>query len=96
MRQRMLVLGDLEPYRHLSRKEVMELQGKGIATIEDVIIKLNFPDFIRRFERENMDVVEFGSDADYDKKIQAVSERLKAYAQEKVVVNPNNNNPLNN
>ena len=96
MRQRMLVLGDLEPYRHLSRKEVMELQGKGIATMEDVIIKLNFPDFIRRFERENMDVVEFGSDADYDKKIQAVSERLKAYAQEKVIVNPNNNNPLNN
>ena len=90
MRQRLQVLADIEPFQHLTRDEVIALQGKGIATMEDVILKLNFADYIRRFERENMNVVEFGENIDYDKKIQAISERLREYASEQV-----NNNPKN-
>jgi hypothetical protein len=89
MRQRLLVLADIEPFQHLTRDEVIELQGKGIATMEDVILKLNFADYIRRFERENMNVVEFGENIDYDKKIQAISERLREYASEQINNNPN-------
>jgi hypothetical protein len=89
MRQRLLVLADLEPYQHLTRDEVMTLKDKGIATMEDVILKLNFADYIRRFERENMNVVEFGENIDYDKKIQAISDRLREYASEQITNNPN-------
>jgi hypothetical protein len=84
MRQRLQVLADIEPYQHRTGDEVLELQAKGIATKEDVIIKLNFADYVRRFERENMSVTEFGNNIDYDKKIQAISERLKEYASEEL------------
>ena len=84
MRQRLQVLADIEPYQHLTRDEVMELQAKGVATKEDVIIKLNFSDYVRRFERENMSVTEFGNNIDYDKKIQAISDRLKEYASDDI------------
>lgn len=90
MRQRLQVLADLEPFQHLTRDEVIGLQQKGIATMQDVILKLNFADYIRRFERENMNVVEFGENIDYDKKIQAISERLREYASEQVINNPQN------
>ena len=85
MRQRLMVLADIEPYNHLTRDEVILLQQKGMATMEDVVIKLNFADYIRRFERENMTVTEFGENIDYDKKIQAISDRLREYASEDIV-----------
>lgn len=84
MRQRLMILADLEPYQYLTRNEVLDLQAKGVATMEDVILKLNFADFIGRFERENMDVTAFGENIEYDNKIQAISARLKEYAAEKI------------
>jgi hypothetical protein len=84
MRQRLMILADIEPYNHLTRDEVIELQAKGMATKEDVVIKLNFVDYIHRFERENMAVTEFGENIDYDKKIQAISDRLREYASEDI------------
>lgn len=80
--QRMIILSDLEPYRHLTRNEVQGLYDKGIISVEDFIIKLNFADFIKRFERENMNIIEFGETIDYDKKIDTIKERLTEYARE--------------
>jgi len=91
MRQRLMILADIEPYNHLTRDEVIELQAKGIATKEDVIIKLNFADYIRRFERENMAITEFGENIDYNNKIQVISDRLREYASEEITkLNPQN------
>jgi hypothetical protein len=91
MRQRLMILADIEPYNHLTRNEVIELQAKGIATKEDVIIKLNFADYIRRFERENMAITEFGENIDYNNKIQVISDRLHEYASEDITkLNPQN------
>jgi hypothetical protein len=84
MRQRLMILADLEPYNHLTRDEVLTLKDKGVATIEDVILKLNFADYIRKFERENMSVTEFGANIEYDNKIQAISDRLREYASEDI------------
>lgn len=84
MRQRLILLSELEPFQHLTRDEVMELQAKGLATLEDVMLKLNFADYVARFERENMNVLEFGGDIDYQKKIEAISERLREYASEAI------------
>jgi hypothetical protein len=63
---------------------VLTLKEKGIATTEDVVLKLNFAEYIRRFERENMNITEFGMDTDYDKKIQVISDRLREYASEEI------------
>ena len=82
MLQRMLILAELEPYRHLTRNEVANLYQTGIVSVEDYLVKLNFADFIRRFERENMNIIEFGSATAYDTKISTIKEQLRAYAQE--------------
>lgn len=92
--QRMLILAELEPYRHLTRNEVQALYDKGLVSIEEYLVKLNFADFIRRFERENMNIIEFGSAGAYDTKINTIRERLMAYASEVApnVQKPNINN----
>jgi len=82
MMQRMIILSDLEPYRHLTRNEVQGLYEKSLIPVEDLLIKFNFADFIKRFERENMNIIEFGAETDYDKKINTIKEQLKAYASE--------------
>jgi hypothetical protein len=89
LRQRMIVLADLEPYRHMSRDEVMKLRDKGIVTDEELMIKLNFTDYVRRFERENMNILEFGENTDYTKKIQAITDRLTEYARESLTKQQN-------
>jgi hypothetical protein len=52
------------------------------VSIEELLIKLNFADFIKRFERENMNIITFGENIDYDKKIDTIKERLMEYARE--------------
>ena len=80
--QRMVILSDLEPYRHLTRNEVAGLYDKGLVSKEEYLVKLNFADFVRRFERENMNIIEFGDNIEYDTKIGIIKERMKEYAKE--------------
>ena len=80
--QRMLILNELEPYRHIGRQEALTLYEKNIMPEEDLRIKMNFPDYIRRFERENTNVIEFGSAISFEKKIARIREELNKYAQE--------------
>ena len=89
--QRMIILGDLEPYRHLTRDEVQRLYDKQLVTIEELLVKLNFADFIRRFERENMNIITFGENIDYQKKIDTIKQRLMDYARE---IAPQSNEPI--
>lgn len=89
--QRMLLLAELEPYRHLTRGEVLALYEKNLISREDLQVKLNFPSFIRRFERENTNVLEFGKDTTLERKIEAISGELRRYAGEnKEGINQNN------
>lgn len=80
--QRMIILSDLEPYRHLTRNEVQGLYEKNLISLEELMVKLNFADYIRRFERENMNIITFGENIDYQKKIDIIKERLMDYARE--------------
>lgn len=81
-RRRMLLLAELEPYRHLSRQEVRELFASNIISEQDLRIKLNFPNFVRRFERENTNIVEFGAAIPYTKKIDIITAEFRRYADE--------------
>lgn len=80
--RRMLILSELEPYRHLSRAEATDLFKANIISEEDLRIKLNFPNFVRRFERENMNILEFGSELPYERKIAIITEEFRKYASE--------------
>jgi len=44
--------------------------------------------FVRRFERENTDVVNFGSLTNYNRKIEQILEAFKMYADEMIIVEP--------
>lgn len=80
--QRMIVLSDLEPYRHLTRQEVKDLYDSGLISYTDLMLKYNFTDYIRRFEREQINVLEFGSAISYDSKIDKITNVLRGYAAE--------------
>ena len=80
--RRMLLLAELEPYRHLTRAEVVDLYGRNLVSETDMRIKLNFSNFVRRFERENMNILEFGNAIAFDKKIAAIYEAFARYAEE--------------
>lgn len=90
--QRMIILSDLEPYRHLTRDEVQALYDKSLVSLEELLIKLNFADFVRRFERENMNIITFGENIDYQRKIDIIKERLMDYAREIAPKNVQNQN----
>ena len=80
--QRMLILAELEPYRHLTRNEVVDLHAKGLISDDELRMKLNFPTFVRRFERENTNIMEFGNLLPFSRKIETITEKLKEYASE--------------
>ena len=84
-RRRMMILAELEPYRHLTRDEITTLFDKGIVTADEMRLKLNFNSLIKRFERENTDILTFGSAIPYDRKIEIIRETLDGYANESAV-----------
>lgn len=80
--QRMLILSELEPFQHYSRDEVIVLKDKGLVSDEELVIKLKFNNFVRRFERENTNIIEFGTAIPFDQKIKVITDKFKEYANE--------------
>ena len=80
--QRMMILAEVEPYRHLTRDEVMKLYEQGIISETDMRKKLNFNSYVKRFERENTNILDFGSQIPYSKKIDIMNNKLAEYANE--------------
>lgn len=84
--QRMIILADIEPLRHYSRQEAVDLFKEGIVDAGTLRVKLNFADYIRRFERENTNVIDFGSAINYTAKIQKIKETIERYANEGITI----------
>lgn len=80
--QRMLILKQLEPYPHMTLPEVLNVYGKGLLNEEKVLIKLNFNELIAKFERENIDIVEFGSSIALNDKINIINAKLLEYVRQ--------------
>lgn len=80
--QRMLILKHLEPYRHYTFDELMKLQEKQLLNQDSLKIKINLSTFVDRFERENTNIIEFGSQLEFDKKINIINEKFKEYVRE--------------
>lgn len=84
MLQRMLILSDLEPYRHSTKEEVSAMLEKGLTTKPIVALKSDFIGFIKRFERENDNIIEFGASLPYKDKIDTIYQTLIEYADERI------------
>lgn len=82
MLQRMVILKHLEPYRHNTKEELQALYEKGLLDETNLRVKLNFAPYIDRFERENINIIEFGINLSFDDKIKKIKEQLINYANE--------------
>jgi hypothetical protein len=63
----------------LTAKEVTDLHTAGVVSDEDLKLKLNFTNLIKRFERENLNIVEFGTALNYADKIKRIKDTLTTY-----------------
>lgn len=77
--QRMLILAEIEPYRHLTRQEVIDLFKEKIISENEMRVKLNFSSLVKRFERENTNILEFGINTTYSNKISTIKKTLENY-----------------
>lgn len=77
--QRMLILKQLEPYPHHTMQELIQLYNLGILDDKLVALKMNFSSYIDRFERENINLVEFASNLTMKEKIDIISKKLLEY-----------------
>ena len=85
MLQRMLILNDLEPYRHRTQDEVKALAEKGLVSNEELVLKADFMGFIGQFERENDNILEFGTAIPYSDKITTIYQTLLDYAKQRAI-----------
>ena len=80
--QRMLILKQLEPYPHKTLNEVIQLYDKSLLNVDLVKLKINFTSLIDRFERENINIIEFASNRPMREKIDIITKKLLEYVTE--------------
>lgn len=78
------ILAQLEPYPGLTIDEVSKLVGSGVASKEKLMIKIEFDSLIRRFEREQMNVVDFASARSLQTKLDIIMQKLKEYVKAEI------------
>lgn len=80
--QRILILKQLEPYPHNTLDEVLKLYEKSLLDDKLVKLKINFSTLIDRFERENINIIEFASNRPMREKIDIINKKLLEYVAE--------------
>jgi hypothetical protein len=81
VRERMKILLEIEPLRHMNVQEAIEYHGKGIVSDEDIYLKINFPTLVARFERENISVTEFGVNLEMFRRVDLITKTLLSYGK---------------
>ena len=80
--QRMLILKQLEPYPHKTLDEVLKLFEKKLLNEKLVKLKINFSTLVERFERENINIIEFASNKPMREKIDIITKKLLEYVEQ--------------
>ncbi len=89
MLQRIRILSNLEPYQDYSIQQIKELLAMGnIFDKRLLTFKLDFDNYIKRFERENVDVNTYMQYSDFSEKISIMNEILLGYVDEAILLNP--------
>lgn len=76
------IIQELDPLPDKTQEEAEKILDKKGITLEQYIIKSQLINFVKRFEREQSSLVEFGSAIDYGKKIESIYEEFERYADE--------------
>lgn len=79
--QRMLILKQLEPFQHKTFQEVLNLFEKGLISKDRVLLKANFTTYVERFERENINIIEFATNKNLQEKVNIIYQKLLDYAK---------------
>lgn len=82
MMQRMLMLHDIEPMSGMSRSEVLNLRNAGVIDDVEFRLKMDFPGYLGRFERENLNILEYASGLPYADRIDIIKEKLREYVNQ--------------
>lgn len=80
--KRAKLLSEIEPLRHLSKKEVLEHYKASAIDFREYQLKMNFTNLIARFERENGKVLVFGENLERAVRIDRIREALYKYVDE--------------
>lgn len=83
--QRMMILKQLEPYPHKTLDEVLTLAKTGLLDQKKVLLKMNFSSYIDRFERENINIISFGTNISLKDKINNINKKLLDYVNEEQI-----------
>ena len=78
----MLILKQLEPYPHKTLDEVLKLYEKKLIDEKLVKLKINFSTLVDKFERENINIIEFASNKPLREKIDIITNKLLEYVTE--------------
>jgi len=81
-RQRAEIVRDIDPLPEKNIDETIKIFENGGIDKINFVIKTNLIKFVRRFERENISLVDFAKDINYDQKIKSILEEFKKYANE--------------
>lgn len=81
---RVKILSFLEPYPDFTIAELLNLHSKGADLVnpEALALKVNFDNYVKKFEAEQMDVVRFGKLTTFKNKIQTILTKLNEYVAE--------------
>ena len=83
---RMQLLKQLEPYQDSDIEQLSNMLIKGLVDKNKFMIKLNFEDFVMRFERENMDILEFGKQLPLTKNIEIITNIFIDYVDDQETI----------
>ena len=79
--KKLMIENNINPQPYQSVKECFDLVRNGAMTSDDLYLKANLIKFIKRFERENGSIVEFGSDITFEQKINIILNTFKTYIE---------------
>ena len=88
MLQRVQLLKQLEPYPHKTLEEVLNLYEKALINANLVKLKINFTTLVERFERENINIISFGSALPLRDKVKLITEKLLEYVKNEPTTTP--------
>ena len=81
MRNRLTMLSDLEPFRIHGDDKVTEWVKSSLINPEDFLVKINFVDYVARFERENGSILTYEITKPYKQRIELIKDKIYGYAK---------------
>lgn len=90
---RNLMFLDLDPFPMNSNEECFKFKSESVIDDFDLSLKVNFLNFISKFENENVPITQFGLSLEYWKRIELIKSTLDLYNQELIDKRMERTNP---